>query len=77
MIAYRPDLPERPFSCNLNNAEVFSCVLGHEADSALSIIDPVTINVEISGRRPNSSGAAGGSRSEHYLNFFSVSLLTQ
>jgi vacuolar protein sorting-associated protein 13D len=41
VIAYRPDMPERPFSCNLNNAEVFSCVLGSEDESALSIIDPV------------------------------------
>ena len=50
VLAYRPDLADRPFSCNLNNAEVFSCKLGHEEDSALSIIDPVTINVEIAGR---------------------------
>lgn len=52
VIAYRPDMPERPFSCNLNNAEVFSCVLGSEEDSALSIIDPVTINFEIGDRNP-------------------------
>ena len=50
VIAYRPDMPDRPFSCNLNNAEVFSCVLGSEEDSALSIIDPVTINFEIGDR---------------------------
>ena len=47
VISYRPDLPERPFSCNLNNAEVFSCVLSNKEESALSIIDPVTINLEI------------------------------
>ena len=45
VIAYRPDMPERPFSCNLNNAEVFSCVLGSEEESALSIIDPVSLIV--------------------------------
>jgi vacuolar protein sorting-associated protein 13D len=50
VIAYRPDMVDRPFSCNLNNAEVFSCVLGNEEESALSIIDPVTINFEIAGR---------------------------
>ena len=50
VIAYRPDMVERPFSCNLNNAEVFSCFLGNEDGSALSIIDPVTINFEIAGR---------------------------
>jgi vacuolar protein sorting-associated protein 13D len=43
VIAYRPDMPDRPFSCNLNNAEVFSCVLGSEEESALSIIDPVSM----------------------------------
>ena len=41
---------DRPFSCNLNNAEVFSCVLGREEESSLSIIDPVTINFEIGAR---------------------------
>ena len=50
VISYRPDLPERPFSCNLNNAEVFSCVLSNKEESALSIIDPVTINLEIASR---------------------------
>ena len=59
VIAYRPDFPERPFSCNLNNAEVFSCVLGDEAESALSIIDPVTINVEISGGRSLTNPSKG------------------
>ena len=50
VISYRPDMPERPFSCNLNNAEVFSCVLSNKEESALSIIDPVTINLEIGSR---------------------------
>ena len=44
-------MKERPFSCNLNNAEVFSCVIGREAESSLSIIDPVTINFEIGASR--------------------------
>ena len=55
VIAFRPDMVDRPFSCNLNNAEVFSCVLGREEESSLSIIDPVTVNFEIGGR--GSSGA--------------------
>lgn len=46
VLAYRPTLKERPLSCNLNNAEVFSCILGKEAETALSIIDPVTVNLE-------------------------------
>ena len=48
-------MPDHPFSCNLNNAEVFSCVLGSEDDYALSIIDPVTINLEIRNRNPGTS----------------------
>ena len=50
VLAFRPAWKERPLSCNLNNAEVFSCVLGKEEETALSIIDPVTINLEIWGR---------------------------
>ena len=50
VLAFRPSLRERPLSCNLNNAEVFSCVIGKEDETALSIIDPVTINIEIWGR---------------------------
>ena len=50
VLAFRPSLRERPLSCNLNNAEVFSCVLGKEEETALSIIDPVTINIEVWGR---------------------------
>lgn len=47
-------MKERPFSCNLNNAEVISCVLGKEEESALSIVDSVTINFEIGGRATTS-----------------------
>ena len=50
VMSYRPDMCDRPFSCNLNNAEVFSCVLSNKEESALSIIDPVTINLEIGSR---------------------------
>ena len=50
VLAFRPSFRERPLSCNLNNAEVFSCVIGKEDETALSIIDPVTINIEIWGR---------------------------
>ncbi len=50
VIAYRPDLVDRPLSCNVNNAQVFSCHLSNEEESALSIIDPVTVNLEIAGR---------------------------
>ena len=50
VLAFRPSFRERPLSCNLNNAEVFSCVIGKEDETALSIIDPVTINIEVWGR---------------------------
>ena len=50
VLAFRPAFRERPLSCNLNNAEVFSCILGKEAETALSILDPVTVNLEIWGR---------------------------
>ncbi len=60
VIAFRPDMTDRPFSCNLNNAEVFSCVLGREEESALSIIDPVTINFEIGGRASGAKAVSKG-----------------
>lgn len=41
---------EKPLSCNLNRCEVFSCVLGMEDETALSIIDPVTVNMEVTLR---------------------------
>ncbi|XP_066907047.1 intermembrane lipid transfer protein Vps13D-like isoform X2 [Halyomorpha halys] len=37
----------KPISCNLNHCEMFSCILGMEDETALSIIDPVTINMDI------------------------------
>ncbi|KAK8735874.1 hypothetical protein OTU49_017439, partial [Cherax quadricarinatus] len=50
VISYRPHHQERPLSCNLNQCELYSCILGLEEDTALSIIDPVTINIEVSDR---------------------------
>ena len=38
VIAFRPDMVDRPFSCNLNNAEVFSCILGKEEESGESCV---------------------------------------
>lgn len=34
-------------SCNLNNCEMYSCILGMEDETASSIIDPVTLNIDI------------------------------
>ncbi|XP_054285267.1 intermembrane lipid transfer protein VPS13D-like [Macrosteles quadrilineatus] len=47
VITYRPLVMEKPLSCNLNHCEMFSCILGMEDETALSIIDPVTVNIEI------------------------------
>ncbi|KAF7280409.1 hypothetical protein GWI33_006075 [Rhynchophorus ferrugineus] len=47
VIKYRPNNVEKPLSCSLNNCEMFSCILGIEDDTALSIIDPITLNVDI------------------------------
>lgn len=47
MLTYKPVNLEKPLSCSLNNCEMFSCVLGMEDDTALSIIDPVTLNMEV------------------------------
>ncbi|GBP32066.1 Vacuolar protein sorting-associated protein 13D [Eumeta japonica] len=41
----------KPVSCALNNCEVFSCVLGLEDETALAIVDPATLNIEL--RRGN------------------------
>ncbi|XP_064107510.1 intermembrane lipid transfer protein VPS13D-like isoform X2 [Macrobrachium nipponense] len=50
VISYRPQHQERPLSCNLNQCELYSCILGLEDDTALSIIDPVTVNLEVNDK---------------------------
>lgn len=47
ILSYRPIEVNKVMSINLNHLEVFSCVLGFEEDTALSIIDPVTINMDL------------------------------
>ncbi|XP_063884386.1 intermembrane lipid transfer protein VPS13D-like isoform X2 [Scylla paramamosain] len=54
VISYRPQHQERPLSCNLNQCELYSCILGLEEDTALSIIDPVTVNIEVNDRLSHS-----------------------
>lgn len=46
-MSYRPFEVNKTLSINLNNLEVFSCILGAEERTALSIIDPVTINMDV------------------------------
>ncbi|CAG9856524.1 unnamed protein product [Phyllotreta striolata] len=47
VLNYKPFGPSKPLTCNLNNCEMFSCILGLEEETALSIIDPVTLNLDI------------------------------
>ncbi|XP_037089594.1 LOW QUALITY PROTEIN: vacuolar protein sorting-associated protein 13D-like [Pollicipes pollicipes] len=52
-VQYRPQSREKPLSCELQNCELFSCLLGGaEQETALSIVDPATVNVEVSGKLP-------------------------
>uniref|UniRef100_A0A2M4A0B1 Putative vacuolar protein n=1 Tax=Anopheles triannulatus TaxID=58253 RepID=A0A2M4A0B1_9DIPT len=47
VVSYRPFEANKTLSINLNNLEVFSCIFGAEDRTALSIIDPVTINMDV------------------------------
>lgn len=47
IVSYRPSDANTSMSINLNHLEVFSCILGSEEDTALSIIDPVTVNLDV------------------------------
>ncbi|KAB7501647.1 Vacuolar protein sorting-associated protein 13D [Armadillidium nasatum] len=55
VVSYRPHFQERPISCNLNQCELFSCILGFEEETALSIIDPVTVNIEVNDHASKNS----------------------
>uniref|UniRef100_A0A4W3GI10 Vacuolar protein sorting 13 homolog D n=1 Tax=Callorhinchus milii TaxID=7868 RepID=A0A4W3GI10_CALMI len=58
VLTYKPRLVDRPFSGSLGGIEVFSCRLGNEQETALSIIDPVNVQIELMGNptRQESSG---------------------
>uniref|UniRef100_A0A3P9N194 Vacuolar protein sorting 13 homolog D n=1 Tax=Poecilia reticulata TaxID=8081 RepID=A0A3P9N194_POERE len=58
VLTYKPRLLDRPFSGSLAGIEVFSCRLGSEQETALSIIDPVNVQLELCGSPtyPSSSG---------------------
>lgn len=47
VVSFKPGQESEPLSLNINHCEVFSCVLGMEDETALSIIDPVTINMDL------------------------------
>nr|XP_046254049.1 vacuolar protein sorting-associated protein 13D isoform X1 [Scatophagus argus]XP_046254050.1 vacuolar protein sorting-associated protein 13D isoform X1 [Scatophagus argus]XP_046254051.1 vacuolar protein sorting-associated protein 13D isoform X1 [Scatophagus argus] len=58
VLTYKPRLLDRPFSGSLAGIEVFSCRLGSEQETALSIIDPVNVQVELCGS-PTYQSSAG------------------
>ncbi|XP_045785521.1 vacuolar protein sorting-associated protein 13D isoform X1 [Maniola jurtina] len=47
VITYRPADVARPVVCELNELEVFSCVLGLEEETALSIVDPAAVHAAL------------------------------
>lgn len=47
VVTYYPSHIEKPLSFSLNNCEMFSCILGMENETALSIIDPITLNMDM------------------------------
>ncbi|CAN7986722.1 unnamed protein product [Ixodes hexagonus] len=58
VLTYHREHLERPLSCNLQNLEVFSCILGVEEDTALSIVDPISVYIDLV-ERPSTSRAPG------------------
>ncbi|RZF46007.1 hypothetical protein LSTR_LSTR006773 [Laodelphax striatellus] len=56
VISYKPLDNDKPISCSLNHCEMFSCILGMEDETALSIIDPVTVSIEIVNRHSPTEG---------------------
>lgn len=47
VICYKPNSNSVPLSLDINHLEIFSCTLDAEEESALSIIDPFTLNIEL------------------------------
>ncbi|XP_061458181.1 intermembrane lipid transfer protein VPS13D isoform X3 [Rhineura floridana] len=68
VLTYKPKLVDHPFSGSLSGIEVFSCRLGNEQETALSIIDPVLIQVELVGNSsyPSGSGLLDAFNSEDF-----------
>lgn len=62
VLTYRPSSQEKLLSCSLQSIEVFSCSLLSEEETALSIIDPLMINIDLNANPLpdlNKSGSAG------------------
>uniref|UniRef100_A0A8C8S437 Vacuolar protein sorting 13 homolog D n=1 Tax=Pelusios castaneus TaxID=367368 RepID=A0A8C8S437_9SAUR len=76
VLTYKPKLVDRPFSGSLFGIEVFSCRLGNEQDTALSIIDPVHIQMELVGNSsyPSGSGLLDAFNSEDFPPILEIQL---
>lgn len=67
VVSFKPCQENEPLSCNLNHCEVFSCVLGMEDETALSIVDPVTINMDLKRQACTEASGSDGSSIEQVL----------
>lgn len=76
VLTYKPRFVDRPFSGSLFGIEVFSCRLGNEQDTALSIVDPVQIQVELVGNSSyqSSSGLMDAFNSEDFPPILEIQL---
>ncbi|XP_067166990.1 intermembrane lipid transfer protein VPS13D isoform X1 [Apteryx mantelli] len=76
VLTYKPKLLDRPFSGSLFGIEVFSCRLGNEQETALSIIDPVQIQMELVGNAsyPSGSGLLDAFNSEDFPPILEIQL---
>ncbi|XP_053546399.1 intermembrane lipid transfer protein VPS13D isoform X2 [Bombina bombina] len=78
VLTYKPKLVDRPFSGSLSGVEVFSCRLGNELDTALSIIDPVHVQIDLVGNSnyQNSSGLMDAFNTEDFPPILEIQLPT-
>lgn len=58
LISYRQKC-DRLLMCNLQSLEVFSCSLAAEEETALSIIDPMSLSIELNKVQDQPSSSAG------------------
>ncbi|XP_048240313.1 vacuolar protein sorting-associated protein 13D-like isoform X2 [Haliotis rufescens] len=61
VLMYKPQARDKVLRCSLQSIEVFSCCLMSEEDTSLSIVDPMTISIEMNANplpdlRPNPLG---------------------
>ncbi|GFR72193.1 vacuolar protein sorting-associated protein 13D [Elysia marginata] len=64
VILYKPQAQDKVLSCSLQSVELFSCCLMAEEDTALSIVDPTSVHVELNANplpqpNPSASGLLG------------------